>query len=145
MLNRLDAIVEMPPIQRPASIATLNYNDSASTTQLQYRSWTAYEHLSNADGELGCRQWKITYDKCHSFDHTAGIEVRPRVQIQQLVAMQEFVVNNVMAMAGPPKRHQRHKTVIAHLMLHQRQLKSTAVFVFVWLNAKDVMHFTLTC
>lgn len=100
---------------------------------------TAHEHIFGAERKFGRGQRQIAYDLCNALDLAAAMKVRPGETVEQLVAMKELHMRQVIAMSGAAQMHQRHQRHIAHLMLHQSHIELMRLLALVGLDAEHIV------
>lgn len=100
---------------------------------------TAHEHIFGAECKFGRGQRQIAYDLCNALDLAAAMKVRPGETVEQLVAMKELHMRQVIAMPGAAQMHKRHQRHIAHLMLYQRQIELMRLLALIGLDAEHIV------
>lgn len=100
---------------------------------------TAHEHIFGSERKFGRGQRQIAYDLCNALDLAAAMKVRPGETVEQLVAMKELHMRQVIAVSGAAQMYQRHQRHIAHLMLHQRHIELMRLLALVGLDAEHIV------
>lgn len=115
----------------------------AKLFQLVDGSRTAHEHILGAERKLSRRQRQIAYDQSNALHLAAAMEMRPGQTVEQLVALKELDVRQMVTVSSATEMHQRHQRHVTHLMLHQGQIELMRLLAFVGLNAEHIMGATM--
>jgi len=67
------------------------------------------------------------------------VEVGPSETVEQLVAVKELDVQQVVAVASATQVDQRHQRHVAHLVLHQRHVELVRLLALVGLDAEHIV------